>query len=352
MTGDLLKEQVLQLFNPKTGKLRKGIKDKIDPLLKRTIWEATPSCESELLAERVFWVLNDLHEYPNKCETCGSIIKNGFIGNKHGYIKKNCNVLCQHNSKLSVERLLKTKEERYGKNAHKDITAKGKLSRNKTNIEKYGGISPFSSIEVQLKAQETLFENYGVTNPGQSEIIKERITTTWIENYGVSHPSKSQIVVEKTKRTNVERYNVDCYLHYPPVKKEIFLRAEQSRIKNFFKRKSHARKQLLLDTGEVIEYQGYENVAIIFLLRQYNRKDIFFGKDIARIKYSYLDVERTYYPDIFVSSANLLIEVKSSWTWQQDREKNMLKANACKEAGYNFEFWICSDKEVLEKIRI
>jgi hypothetical protein len=45
-----------------------------------------------------------------------------------------------------------------------------------------------------------------------------------------------------------------------------------------------------------------------------------------------------------VASINKIIEVKSTWTYNKDLEINTLKANACKNKGYKFEFWIYDNK--------
>jgi len=45
-----------------------------------------------------------------------------------------------------------------------------------------------------------------------------------------------------------------------------------------------------------------------------------------------------YFPDI--PHKNLIIEVKSTWTYQKEEEKNQIKAAATRVHGYEFEFWI------------
>ena len=57
------------------------------------------------------------------------------------------------------------------------------------------------------------------------------------------------------------------------------------------------------------------------------------------------------YPDIFLPNHNLLIEVKSTYTYSRHIEKNICKLNAAKKAGYNIELRIYLEKgELLEKI--
>lgn len=64
-------------------------------------------------------------------------------------------------------------------------------------------------------------------------------------------------------------------------------------------------------------------------------------KDISTYyKYIQDNKEHKYFPDFYIKSKNLIIEVKSEWTYKILLIKNILKALAVRKAGYNFEFWI------------
>jgi hypothetical protein len=45
-----------------------------------------------------------------------------------------------------------------------------------------------------------------------------------------------------------------------------------------------------------------------------------------------------YFPDIFIPSQNLIIEVKSTWTYVKAAESLPLKKQACIDKGYNFQY--------------
>jgi len=47
-----------------------------------------------------------------------------------------------------------------------------------------------------------------------------------------------------------------------------------------------------------------------------------------------------YYTDIYIPKDNLIIEVKSTRTYNVDLEKNIRKETRCKELGYKFQFAI------------
>jgi len=56
--------------------------------------------------------------------------------------------------------------------------------------------------------------------------------------------------------------------------------------------------------------------------------------------YTFEGKHRRYYPDIFIPSENLIIEVKSLYTATQDVDRNNAKWEATKSAGYVFELLI------------
>jgi len=51
-----------------------------------------------------------------------------------------------------------------------------------------------------------------------------------------------------------------------------------------------------------------------------------------------------YFPDIFIPKDELIIEVKSDYTYEVDCKTNHLKKQACLDKGYNFWFAIAESK--------
>jgi len=82
------------------------------------------------------------------------------------------------------------------------------------------------------------------------------------------------------------------------------------------------------------------------LLTLYNEENIENDrKYIPNIKYKLYNKQHYYYPDIYIKSENLIIEVKSIWTYKIDLIKNINKALAVRKVGYKFEFWIYDNKK-------
>lgn len=61
---------------------------------------------------------------------------------------------------------------------------------------------------------------------------------------------------------------------------------------------------------------------------------------MPKIEYEFEGKKRRYFPDIWIPKHNLIIEVKSTWTYEKDLEKNLLKKKATEQMGYAFRFVI------------
>jgi len=95
-------------------------------------------------------------------------------------------------------------------------------------------------------------------------------------------------------------------------------------------------------SGRIVKLQGYEPQVLEQLLQIYNEDDIIcevkdINKEIGKILYQYKGKERRYYPDFYIKSTNTIIEVKSQWTFDKWKDKNLAKGRACIEQGFNFE---------------
>lgn len=115
----------------------------------------------------------------------------------------------------------------------------------------------------------------------------------------------------------------------------------EKQVKNAFKSKTY-----IFPSGRTERVQGYEPKALDILQRTYHENEIYVGqtKPPPTINYYTDDGEyHIYYPDIYIPKDNLIIEVKSDWSYDgRDDwfEINLLKEQACIDAGYNFQFMI------------
>jgi hypothetical protein len=173
-----------------------------------------------------------------------------------------------------------------------------------TNIENLGSANPFASTQIKEKIKETNMIKLGVHYPGQSEIIKEKIKETSKKNWGTDHPMQNSIVADK------------CLA------------------------KSTARKEYTMPSGDKRNVQGYEPFALNELLSEgYPEDKIITGtKNVKTIIWRDDEgKQHTHYPDIEIKDINHLIEVKSTYLYNRDRNKIIAKKDAAEKLGFIYE---------------
>lgn len=333
-----------------------------------------------------------------KCKCSNEYIKSFNAIYKNGAYCKVC---------MNIVRLEKTKKtnlEKYGvENPFQSKEIKKKIKA--TNKEKYGVECPLQSQEIKDKVKQTCINKYGVENPSQSNIIKDKKNATYIEHYGI-HPKKTEEVNKKYKQTCLDRYGVEntsqtnevkekikntfiqnygghpmfnelvkqkvketCierYGGYPAQNEEIKEKTKQFFIEKYGgypkqnqeimekdQKNSKKYKKYTMPSGKIRNVQGFEPYALDELLKLYSEDQIVSErKYIPRIPYVYNTQQKYYFPDIFIPHENKIIEVKSTWTYELEKDKNIQKFNATKRKGYNFECWIYDYKGIKTSVEV
>ena len=107
-----------------------------------------------------------------------------------------------------------------------------------------------------------------------------------------------------------------------------------------------------LPSKNIIKLRGYEKFAVNDLLTKYAESDLIIGaKDIenkiGELFYTLDDQTiHKYYPDIYIPKENQIIEVKSKWTLEYNRNLNIQKQKMCLEKGFKFNFMVYNSKGV------
>lgn len=284
------------------------------------------------------------HENAASSQTVKNKIKNTFIDN-YGVD----NPMKDKNIRNKVK---KTNLERYG--VENTYQMKKVLDKIK---EKYGNDFGFGSDFFKNKSKETCNKKYGVDyNLQRTEIhkiitetmkdlyggrglgsdeIRERIYDEVERIYGERHPMHNKEIKNKLEETNLKKYGET---HYMKVS-ELF----DNHMKNSYKV-----KKLQLPSGKIVSVQGYEPFAINWFLENgYDEEDLMIStkeieNEIGKIKYHnpIKNKESRYYPDIYIKSENRIIEVKSEYTYKQNKTINEAKGKACIEKGLDFDFMI------------
>jgi hypothetical protein len=172
-----------------------------------------------------------------------------------------------------------------------------------TCLKKYGN----KNYNNTLKNKQTCLKKYGVEHPLQSNKIKQKIKQTCLKKYGVEHISQSEIIHKKQQKSALK-------------------------IKQYLTTKLH--------------YQGtYE---LDFLDKFYNDNI----ENGPTIKYIFENKEKVYFPDFYIKSKNLIVEIKSEYIYNKHLKQNLAKQKACIDQGYDFLFIINKNyNELNEKIK-
>jgi len=205
-------------------KLGRSAKSKINKLTDEEmdrIRNYTNLDNSKELSEHIFWIINDLTEYPNKCKHCGGEVTKYYHKYQPTPYKDLCSIQCVGKYSGTKTKIKKTVHERFNGKHHS--TDPGVLAkREKTNMERYGAVHNWgkgSSCLEQIKQTNT--ERFGCENPFGNEKIKEKIKETNLEKYGCENPQQNELIREKTSKTNLEKYGNICPLHNEEITKQI-----------------------------------------------------------------------------------------------------------------------------------
>lgn len=110
----------------------------------------------------------------------------------------------------------------------------------------------------------------------------------------------------------------------------------------------HNTKIYILPSGKETNIQGYENLALDILLKEFTEDEILNSRtEMPVIRYQHKNVNRRYFPDIYIPKVNKIIEVKSIWTYKRDLVKNIIKAIYTRKLGYDYEVWLFDKKKLI-----
>jgi hypothetical protein len=192
----------------------------------------------------------------------------------------------------------------------------------------YKSKSEEEKIKIKEKQKKTFFEKYGDWFI-KGDLYKEKVKITSLANYGTDDYRSSESFKNKVKETLFIKYGV----------KNAF-ELEKSYNKAWFGNKING-----IHLESEIKYQGtYE---LDFIEKYYQKLQI---EKIDPIEYLFENTKRRYYPDFYIKSINLIIEVKSTYTYNYELHKNLTKKEASIKKGFNFIFIIDKDYTEFENL--
>lgn len=198
---------------------------------------------------------------------------------------RNHNGINAAGTKECIKKSKKTRLERYNNENYVNFQ-----KNKKTKLEKYGD----ENYNNRKKAGQTNLKTYGNISPlhGKDQIIKKK--ETWLKKYGVEWPMQNEEVYNRSFKTRILMHSY-------------------------------------LNTN--LRYQG--SFELDFLNRYYN----IFKDNLNNgptIKYFYDGKKRIYFSDFYITSLNLVIEIKNSYLFKKYKDEIAEKEKATKNQGYNY----------------
>ena len=317
----------------------------------------------ETLDEKI-WALCANQPARPICVVCGGKVK--LKCRMTGY-RETCSLKCGANNEKTKLKTSITLQEKYGGHHTqndkwiaqfvKDCHDAGSYEKGMKTFEKNHGVkNRFQLTSVKKTIKETNLARYGVENPMQSLEIADRTKQTTIERYGRAfNPTK-------TKETNLARYGVENPMQSDEIKARCVATCQDKygvnhhmhdlQIKRKVAAKQRKQKIHVLPSGKTCVVQGYEPQVIDFVLKNgiYTETDISFN--VPAVQWNNNGKISVYHADLYVPDENLLIEVKSTYTWFNDKHhaRALAKAHAARSAGFNIEVWIWETNKKLPRI--
>ncbi|QAU04553.1 HJR family nuclease [Vibrio phage Va1] len=226
------------------------------------------------------------------------------------------------------------KQNHYQEFCSKSCQAKNNSKRRLSTYKKNTGYShPHKNPEIRERMKLKMIENYGVEHYMKSPEYVDKVKSTKLKRYGNENYNN----IEKIKKTNLERYGAVSILSFQKLKEENMFKKYGVRHSSHLGYNGYRWKDFVMPSGKIVKVQGYENRYLPVLINMFGEDDIIVhSPEIPKVKYHYKDKEHYYFPDFYIPSRNLIIEVKSEYTLKWDLDKNIAKFKAVKEQGFNF----------------
>lgn len=96
-------------------------------------------------------------------------------------------------------------------------------------------------------------------------------------------------------------------------------------------------KSYIFPDGRVERVQGYEPYTLNYLLSSSTDYNNIKVKSTEKpiIHYNWSGSLHRYFPDCYLADSNTIVETKSPWTWEFQKDKNLSKISGSLESGYN-----------------
>lgn len=274
---------------------------------------------------------------------CGNNYSNILPNIEKGYSCKKCKVI----------KYKETCIERYGI----DNSSKTKIVNEfitEKNLFRHGVKYAQQNKVINDKCKKTCLEKFGKEYSFTQDWVFTKIRATHKKKHGYEYPLQSGKIREKVKANFRENHGVDYPAQHPDIFKKLLI-------------SRYGKKEMVLRSGKVIDYMGYENKCIEYLqnndypgiYRPLVEEEIFFGKDIPLINYITPNdgKNHVYYPDLYIETISkdvewqnieCIIEVKSIYTFNTFTYNNYIKFTKCANLGYFCKIYFFNEKKLID----
>jgi len=317
-------------------------------------------CDLKESSNQKVEVICDLCKMENILQYCKYIInvkRNGFYSCKKCGLKRRSELMKTNNLSLNKD-FQEKKKKTFIKNYGVDNPSKSdiiKEKKKKTCIKNHG-------VDCGLKLRESvengMINKYNVTHPLKSEIIKEKMYLDLIIKYGVNNVSKLDDIKVKKAKTCIENYGVDNPSKNKDISKKQSLSYKTNyknkygvehpmQIKENFDKVMLSSYKIVYYNDELFSQGSYE---LDFLIYCENKEIINLISNGPSLEYKLEGKSHIYHSDFYIKKYNLIIEIKSEYTYNYNIDKNLAKEKYSKMKGYNFIFIINKDYTQLDNI--
>lgn len=283
--------------------------------------------ENSGIAEKLYWFINDLKEFP-KCVVCGKeihtfrniiigysqhcqehmmqdeTVRNSISRSYRLHIEKDPDFLNRIRSKRITTNIANNKpptwnnsekaKDTFNRNWIQTGKIDDKTKRTKETLKKRYGDETYNNSDLRRK---TCLELYGVPSYSQTDEFIEKVKTTNHENLGVDFPGQSPKCREKQMKTCMDRYGVQNYAQSEEFKK---LWKDQNFVKN--RQLKQYKTKNKNGTFNTSKSEIYVNT---ILMQKFGKNNV-----ISQ----YTDKRYPYMCDFYIKHLDIFIECNFHWT--------------------------------------
>lgn len=303
---------------------------------KEEIYTLTSNCISDNIQERFNWILYDIEDYP-KCPICGNNstkYDNGLRKRLGRYYPIHCSRKCRANDPITIQKMKKSTMDQFkileilsekdSKIFIKDYcyrhSNKGNLTKNFVNYKNIVNLVDKYCEKLPIKNSKNFIEKvfwwiFDIKEYQRFCSYCKNPLTFFSPNWktGEGYLGRKYFCSHSCRQNHLVMYNPE-------------------KMNTKFGKNSY--KKYIMPSGNIVKLQGFETKMMDILLEYYTENELVIGaKNVPKIKYFYIK-NRIYIPDIYIPSENLLIEVKSLYTFENDKERNLIKQKAAIDNGF------------------